>query len=321
MAETEAREPDAVAESLQAVLKQSSSAWQDVSEDDKTKKRKCREEDLDDFRQRLSTFKTHWWFNKPLAFSALAAARRGWQNAGQDQLCCPVCGAELKITCVDGHWQANGQQLGDASSGAPHEILEKGHCAFCPWRSVEVKNDPQQYSDKELAADVDKRRAGLLALKHLPVVIEGEQEAANPADALASAGWEAAGTADGRDFIRCPFCLRTHIVQSFAYRIVNEEEGEGQRHPPMASLWTPKIRVSSDQAERMTWFDPHAFHHYYCPLFCHPQEELGVAAARMLKAGSSPADPNSGTDMVLSAAEKAENLLRGLHVILPVDQD
>lgn len=29
MAETEAREPDAVAESLQAVLKQSSSAWQD----------------------------------------------------------------------------------------------------------------------------------------------------------------------------------------------------------------------------------------------------------------------------------------------------
>lgn len=96
MAETEAREPDAVAESLQAVLKQSSSAWQDpekkvnqgklnwkqtpcshcqlvkcvggyctkmwigvylmcsrcklatwhqdVSEDDKTKKRKCREE-------------------------------------------------------------------------------------------------------------------------------------------------------------------------------------------------------------------------------------------------------------------------------------
>ena len=102
--------------------------------------------------------------------------------------------------------------------------LRKGHCAFCPWRSVEVKNDPQQYSDKELAADVDKRRAGLLALKHLPVVIEGEQEAANPADALASAGWEAAGTADGRDFIRCPFCLRTHIVQSFAYRIVNEED-------------------------------------------------------------------------------------------------
>ena len=55
------------------------------------------------------------------------------------------------------------------------------------------------------------------------------------------------------------------------------------------------------------------------PTFC--EEELGVAAARMLKAGSSPADPNSGTDMVLSAAEKAENLLRGLHVILPVDQD
>ncbi len=95
---------------------------------------------------------------------------------------------------------------------------------------MEVKNDPQQCSDKELAADVEKRRVGLLAMKHLPVVIEGEQEAANPADALSSAGWEAAGTADGRDFFRCPFCLRTHIVQSFAYRIVNEETTCAQQH-------------------------------------------------------------------------------------------
>lgn len=28
----------------------------------------------------LSSFRTHWWFNKPLAFSALAAARRGWTD-------------------------------------------------------------------------------------------------------------------------------------------------------------------------------------------------------------------------------------------------
>jgi len=32
--------------------------------------------------------------------------------------------APQRLRCVDGHWQANGQQLGDASSGAPHEILE-----------------------------------------------------------------------------------------------------------------------------------------------------------------------------------------------------
>lgn len=31
---------------------------------------------------------------------------------------------EKSLRCVDGHWQANGQRLGHASSGAPHEILE-----------------------------------------------------------------------------------------------------------------------------------------------------------------------------------------------------
>ena len=84
---------------------------------------------------------------------------------------------------------------------------------------MEVKNDPQWYSDKELAADVETRSAGLLAMKHLPVVLEGGQEAANPADALASAGWEAVGTVDG-----CSICLRTHIVQSFAHRETEAKE-------------------------------------------------------------------------------------------------
>lgn len=31
---------------------------------------------------------------------------------------------EKSLRCVDGHWQANGQRLEHASSGAPHEILE-----------------------------------------------------------------------------------------------------------------------------------------------------------------------------------------------------
>eukprot|EP00435_Cladocopium_sp_Y103_P022639 s3276_g5.t1 len=374
------RGPDAVAESLEA----------DVGEDTKTKKRKCREEDLEDFRHRLGSFKAPWWFNKPLAFSALAAARRGWVqlklvqtnlpvrvpvncfNSGlyqsssrlptkdvppfahgitgkdatgiiaQNQIHFksglvpeslqgssglsrgPVCSAELTIKFdpkrLEGQWMANGQPLADAPGGTSHEILErlgewselklcfllKGHGPFCPWRSVEVKNDPQWYSDKELAADVEKRSAGLSAMKHLPVVLEGGQEAANPADALASAGWEAVGTEP-------------------------EEISDGgsarkkrRTCQPVSSLWTPQIRVISqpesgqaeqaEQEERMTWFDPHAFHHYYCPLFCHPEEELGIAAARMLKARSTDG-PSPGP--ATSAAEKAENLVRDLYVILP----
>lgn len=340
------RGPDAVAESLEAVMEQSSLAGQDVSEDTKTKKRKCREEDLEDFRHRLGSFKRPWWFNKPLAFSALAAARRGWQNVGPDQLSCPVCSAELTIKFeakrLEGQWMANGQPMANAPAGISHEILEKGHSPFCPWRSVEVKNDPQWYSDKELAADVETRSAGLLAMKHLPVVLEGGQEAANPADALASAGWEAVGTVDGKDFFRCSICLRTHIVQSFAHRETEAKEpeeisdgGSSARKKrrtcqPVAGLWTPQIRVISqpeseqaeqaEQEERMTWFDPHAFHHYYCPLFCHPEEELGIAAARMLKArstdGSDGPSPGPAT-----AAEKAESLVRDLHVILPERKD
>ena len=102
--------------------------------------------------------------------------------------------------------------------------LRKSHSPFCPWRSVEVKNDPQWCSDEELAADVEKRRVGLLAMKHLPLVIEGEAPAAHPAEVLASAGWEAIGTADGRDFFRCSICLRTHIVQSFAHRATEAKE-------------------------------------------------------------------------------------------------
>ena len=148
---------------------------------------------------------------------------------------------------------------------------------------MEVKNDPQWYSDKELAADVEKRRTGLLALAELPVVSESGQEATDPAHALAAAGWEAIGRSEDHDFFRCYICLRTHIVQAFSHG----PHGPPEELPPAKkrkleapSSWTPEIRATSPaaavvrEAER-GWFDPHAMHHYYCPLFCHPEETGG----------------------------------------------
>eukprot|EP00913_Durusdinium_trenchii_P009262 g8703.t1 len=86
-------------------------------------KTKCREEDLEEFRQRLQSFKTHWWFNKPLAVCPLAAARKGWSNIGQDTISCHLCTEELKIRYLKGCWLANGLPMADVS-GASHEILE-----------------------------------------------------------------------------------------------------------------------------------------------------------------------------------------------------
>ena len=166
-------------------------------------------------------------------------------------------------------------------------FARKGHNPFCPWRSSEVTlNDPEWCSDQELAAAVASRRVGLLGLKQLPVVAESGEEAPDPAGALACAGWEALGTSDAKDFLRCAICLRTHIVQAFAHRARNEENGEPpakkQRvaESPAPSLWTPQIRVTSPcavalqvrEAAERGWFDPHALHHYYCPLFCRPEE-------------------------------------------------
>lgn len=129
-----------------------------------------------------------------------------------------------------------------------------------------MKNDPKWCSDQELAAGVEQRRASLLKMKCLPVVLESSQEAPDAAFSLASAGWEHFSTFEGRDYMRCAFCLRTHVVQSFTYR-----QGE-ERMEPVASLWTPEVRPGQ---AKQGCFDAYAMHHYYCPLFCHPEELRG----------------------------------------------
>ena len=121
-------------------------------------------------------------------------------------------------------------------------------------------------------------------MSELPVVSESGQEALDPALALAAAGWEAVGRGqEDRDFFRCSICLRTHVVQAFSHESQEVSEPPTKKRRETPSGWTPEIRVTSPaavvrEAER-GWFDPHAMHHYYCPLFCHPEEMVGKNSA------------------------------------------
>ena len=145
-------------------------------------------------------------------------------------------------------------------------LPRKGHGAFCPWRGVSVRNDPKWCSDQELLEGVKRRRTSLQQMSCVPVVLESSREAPEALFSLATAGWERFGSYEGRDYLRCAFCLRTHVVQAFVYM-----QGE-ERMEPLASLWTPEVR----QGEAKQAFDAYAMHHYYCPLFCHPEELQGL---------------------------------------------
>jgi len=188
---------------------------------------------LSDHRQRLRSFRTHWWFNKPLGISPIECARRGWFNVGLDTLECACCGEDLRVERDGETWLVNGLPVSakgqePLSSAAWAEVLIKGHGPFCPWRSHEVGiADPSKLSDHELADAVEERLKGLRAsLSVRPLLAEGsttpdeggEQKAVDTLEALARAGWEFAGRSHcGTEFLSCAFCLRMIAVQSFTH--------------------------------------------------------------------------------------------------------
>lgn len=333
--------------------------------------RKCRPEDPKDYLRRLSTFRAPWWFNKPLGLSPIACARRGWCNVGPDVAECEVCSGELRLErSTLGFWLVNGQPMQAlGSQKSPEEAaatsqallppswatcivaLQQGHSPFCPWRSHEVAlADLSRLSDRELAESVERRKRGLeTALEHVPVVLEGGQEAPDALESLASGGWEPLGSskAEGLEYLRCSLCLRTVTVQAFSHRPPDRgSEGPPKKvartdpRPPVAGQWTPKLRglgvsekvvaeaaaAAAAQAD-LVGFDPHALHRYFCPLYCRPDEELSPEAARVLKARAAAlmtASSKANADAELGpaaaagrAVERAESLLRALDAILP----
>eukprot|EP00933_Yihiella_yeosuensis_P037310 TRINITY_DN31210_c0_g2_i1.p1 TRINITY_DN31210_c0_g2~~TRINITY_DN31210_c0_g2_i1.p1 ORF type:complete len:399 (+),score=95.91 TRINITY_DN31210_c0_g2_i1:91-1197(+) len=315
---------------------------------------KCRPNDLGDFHERLNSFWTAWWFNKPIGLSPIDAARRGWVNSGYDTLTCRCCGGELKVERNEsGAWLANGEPLalGSAGSSKPtaascRAALENGHSAFCPWRSSAVRlNDPASLSDAELASGVESRRQNLAASleNQMPTVAEGSGKAADPALTLALAGWDVASKGENPT-MRCFLCLRTVPVKEHdkiptygdsVSKIGRAADGE----PPAKAARQAPAATADTLFDPFSFFDPYARHRFYCPLFCRPDEELGPVAVRLVKAREAAAaaaessktstqddekDASKATSAIATAdaaAVRAEALLRALDAILPAVEE
>ncbi|KAF8339592.1 C3HC zinc finger-like-domain-containing protein [Cantharellus anzutake] len=83
-----------------------------------------------DFLNRLSTFKLSTYRDKPRPINAVAAAKCGWKNDGQNRLVCENCNAAWVV----------GQTTG-MSRDAANALIERqkasmvtGHKESCPWR-------------------------------------------------------------------------------------------------------------------------------------------------------------------------------------------
>ncbi|CAK0868647.1 unnamed protein product [Prorocentrum cordatum] len=252
---------------------------------------------------------------------------------------------------------AEGGGAAGAAAGAPcgpraawAEALIQGHCPFCPWRSHEVLlADQSKLSDREVAEAVEQRLQGLRAnLRCVPSIVDVDGEAGTQDGGglatLARAGWEYAWRMDydgvSVEYLRCTLCLRAVAAQAFAHRRRSTEgeppakaarkadAGAGELLPPEPKL--RKLRTPGPQAVppgAAELLDPFALHRFYCPMYSRPDDRLGEAATRAIRAhaaaapaeAAEAADGSSGCapDAAALAADGPEELLRQLGAILP----
>lgn len=191
------------------------------------KEKQWRAKSWDSYVQRLQTFRTPWWFNRPQGISPIDCARHGWINSGPNLLECETCFAELHIESVQGvHWLVNASP-GPAGRGTVKEwtlqIMQR-HGPFCPWRSEEtLVADPNKLPTKEILESVRNRFDNMCAsLKYYPILLDDTPET-QVLQILACAGWENNDSLidEGGQLLerlRCVYCLRIATVQSFKCR-------------------------------------------------------------------------------------------------------
>lgn len=275
---------------------------------------KCRPDNVEDYLQRLGTFRVPLWFNRPLALSPIECARRGWVCAAFDVIACEVCGASVRVEkTADRGWLVDGERTEARHLAA---AVARCHSVFCPWRSHEAAPAiPGRLSDKDLSDHVENRLRTLLELKHRPLLTQDFQ--AEPAlEVLARAGWEkrAAETHSAAppsvEYLQCAFCLRIVSVQSFSHigLPVLDADGEPANKsarltlfscmkrgsdteekailPPVPGQWTPAPPGGCSSKGSESAMDPYARHHFYCPLYSLEDDELSPFSVRVARARS-----------------------------------
>jgi len=214
---------------------------------------KCRPKDVNQYLDRLRTFKTPWWFNRPLAISPIACAQRGWVNVAIDTIQCECCHAQIRVDREGEKWHVSGIMfpLEKSDTKEFEKALMINHSPFCPWRSVASMVNPAKVSDRELALGVDKRLRNLQANLTCCPVISLDRTLQQEIENLACAGWEYAGsdtqaTTGTIEYLRCVFCLRTIPVQRFKHCQIKAASAGPEHHglesPAKVSLdfYTPE---------------------------------------------------------------------------------
>ncbi|RNA40915.1 nuclear-interacting partner of ALK [Brachionus plicatilis] len=97
---------------------------------------------LDKYIQRLKTFQLHKWFAKPVEFSPIECARRGWFNLNKDTLKCEICSkilyhhSQSALTTVK-MAKFSSPKYDEKCTTNPTSLAEK-HDNFCPWRAYKI---------------------------------------------------------------------------------------------------------------------------------------------------------------------------------------
>jgi len=226
-------------------------------------------------------------------------------------------------------WLVSGVPLPPAKGDwpAPGEPqLVEGHSPFCPWRSHEATClHAAKMSEREIFDVVERRATGLRAAVAgdtkgalcLPILAgEGEEEecAEDVCEALARAGWEHARR-DELDLLRCAYCLRLVVVQSFAHRRPCAENGACEendepaakraRLSPRPGLWTPRTRAIAPgpaEDDAVAEMDPLALHRFYCPMFSRPPDDLSPMASRIVRIRETMAIRKEASEVIAAAA-------------------
>ena len=113
-----------------------------------------------DFLTRLSTFKLSTYRDKPRIVDAVAAAKCGWKNDGQDRLACDNCNAAwvvgstsgmspdagTRIFCLEAY-MANQCSLIPAKTLVERQkaSMVTGHKESCPWRKRQCDGESSDY--------------------------------------------------------------------------------------------------------------------------------------------------------------------------------